>query len=79
MHDPSAEIATPKRNPKPRNNPPNIVSYEPADPDSDPSLSDFSLSDSSDSLDDDYYKQRRRAKNYKNKRRSKMSFDDPIK
>ena len=50
-----------------------------ADPDSDPSLSDSYLSESSESLDDEYYKQRRRTKKDINKFRSKMCFNDPIK
>ena len=48
---------TPKGNPKPRKNPTNMVPSVPADPDSDPSFSDSSLSESSDSSDEDYYKQ----------------------
>ena len=36
-HDSLAEILTPKGNPKPRKNPPNPVTYVPADPYSDPS------------------------------------------
>ena len=42
--------------PTPHNNPPNMLTNIPADPDSDPGLSDSSLSDSSDSFDDEYYK-----------------------
>ena len=49
---------TTKLNPKPRYYPPNPVTNVPYDPDSDPSFSDSSLSDSSDSSDDEYYKQR---------------------
>ena len=44
-HDSPAESVTPKVHPNPRNNPPNPVPYVPADPGSDPSLSDSSLSD----------------------------------
>ena len=36
------------RNPKPHNNPPKPAPNVPADPDMDPSLSDYSSSDSSD-------------------------------
>ena len=53
-HDSSAESLTPKGNPTPRNNSPNMVLNLPSDPDSDPILSDHSLSDSSDSSDDEY-------------------------
>ena len=66
-------------NPKPHNNRPNTVPKIPDDPDSDPSLSDSSLSKPSDSSDDEYYKQRRREKNDKKKLQSKTRFNDPIK
>ena len=66
---------TPKGNHTPRNNPPNLVSNVPAEPDSDPSLSYYSLSDSSDSSDGEYYKKIRHEK----KNRSKVRFVDPIK
>ena len=49
FHDSSAEIVTPKGNPKPHNNTPNEVPNVLAEPDSDPSLSDSSSSDLSDS------------------------------
>ena len=68
-----------KINLKPHNNPPNPLPNVPADPDSDPSFSDSSLSKSSDSLDKNYYKQRQRAKKYKNKLWSKILFVDSIK
>ena len=58
LHDSSPEIVTARVNTKPRKNPPNPVPYVPIDPNSDPSLSDSSLLDSSDSSDDEYYKQR---------------------
>ena len=61
-HDSSAESVTPKGNPTSYNKPPNPVRKVIADPDSDPSSLDSSLSDSSDSSDDEYYKIRRRAK-----------------
>ena len=57
-HDSSEESVTPKGNPKPHDNPSNPVPNVLADPDSDPSLSDFSSSNSSDSPDNKYYKQR---------------------
>ena len=70
---------THKINPNPYNNPPNPVTYQSADPDLDPSSSDSSFSESSDSPDDEYYKRIWRAKNDKNKRQSGARFDDPIK
>ena len=48
-HDSSLEIVTPKGNHTPRNNQYNTVPNIPADLDSDPSFSDSSLSDSSNS------------------------------
>ena len=75
----SAESVTPKGNTEPRDNPPNLVPNVPDKPDSDPSFSDSSSSDSSDISDDEYYKQRQCAKNYKQKLRSKKRFGDPIK
>ena len=54
---------TPKGNPIPHNNPPNMVPNIPTDTVSDPSLSDSSLLDSSDSSDDEYSKQSLRTKN----------------
>ena len=62
LHDTSAESVTPERNTKPHKNPPNLVPYVPDEPNSDPSLSDYSFSDSSDSSENEYYKQRQRAK-----------------
>ena len=59
-HDLSAESVTPKGNPTPWNKPHNPVPNIPSDPDSDPILSDYSLSDSFDSSEDEYYKWRRR-------------------
>ena len=61
-HDQSAEIVSPKGNPKPHNNPPIPIPYVPADPYSYPNLSDSSLSGSSDSTDENYYKWRQNAK-----------------
>ena len=70
---------TAKVNPNPCKNPPNTVPYIPADPDSDPSFSDYSLSESSESSDNEYYKWIRGAKKDKNKLWSKTRSDDPIK
>ena len=70
---------TPKVNTTPCNNPPNPLPNVLADLDLDPSLYDYSLPDSLDSSDNNSYKRRRRAKNNKNKCRSKTCFDDPIK
>ena len=70
---------TPKGNHKPRDNPPNPWPNLPADPDSDPNLSDSSLSESYDSSDDKYYKQGLCAKKDKHKLRSKTRFDEPMK
>ena len=53
-HDSSSETVTPEKNPMRRKIPTNPVSNIPNDPDSDPILSDFSLSDSSDPSDNDY-------------------------
>ena len=53
---------TPRVIPKSCDSPPNPVLYIPDDPDSDPSLSDSSLSESADSSDGDYYKQRQHVK-----------------
>ena len=52
LHDSSADIVTPKGKPKPLDNPPNPVPYVQFDLDSNPSPSDYSFSDSSDSLYD---------------------------
>ena len=65
LHNSSAETVTPRGNPRTRKNLSNSVPDVPAEPDSDPSYSDFSSSDSSDSPDDTYYKRRRRAKENK--------------
>ena len=70
---------TTKGNPNPRNNPTNTVQYVPANPDSDPSFSDYSLSESYDSSDEEYYKGRQRAKKDKNTLWRKTRFYDPIK
>ena len=70
---------TPKGNPTPHNNPPNSVLNVPADPDSDPSLSDSPMSYPSDSSDGEYSKQRRCMKENKNNCQSKNSFNHPIK
>ena len=78
-YDSSSESVTPKGNTTPRNNPHNPVPKVPAEPDLYPSLSDYSLSDSADSSDKDYYKQRRCAENNNNKCWSKTCFDEPIK
>ena len=56
-HNSLAEILSPKVNPKPRNNPPNTVLYVPSDLDSNPGLSDYSSSESSDLSDGEYFKQ----------------------
>ena len=56
LHDSSSEIVTPKVIPNQCSNPPNPLPYIPADPDSDPSFSDSSLSNSSDSSENEYYK-----------------------
>ena len=64
-HDSSAESVTPKGSPKPRINPPNQVPHVPSDPNSDPSLSGSSFSDSFDSSDNDYSKQIRSTKRVK--------------
>ena len=79
MHDSSAESVTPKVNPTPCNDPPNLVPNVPDDPDSDPSLSDFPSANSSESSDDDNFKQRRCTKKNKKKRQGKKSFNDTIK
>ena len=70
---------TPKVNPTPRSNPHNLVPNVPYDTDSDTSSSDSSLLDSSDSSDDKYYEQIRRAENDKNNFQSKTNFHDTIK
>ena len=57
LHESSAEIMTPKGSTKPHNKPTNLVPYVPADPDSDPILSDSSSSESFDPSDCEYYKQ----------------------
>ena len=54
---------TPKGNPTPRNNPPNTVTNVPSDPDSYPTLLDYSSLDSYDSSDNDYSKKMRHIKN----------------
>ena len=78
-HESPEESVTPRGNPKPFHNPPNLVPNLTAEPDSGPNLSDYYLSESYDSSDKEYYKQRRRLKKDKNKLRSKTCFDDPIK
>ena len=78
-HDSLAESVTPKRNPKPREYPPNPAPNVPDDPDSDPSLSYSSFSEPSDSSNYKYYKLMRRAKKKENKHGSKTCFDEPIK
>ena len=78
-YDSSAESVTPRGNPKPFHNPPNTVLNIPDNPYSDPSLSYHYLSESSDSSDNEYYKQIPHAKNDKNKCQSKTHFDKPIK
>ena len=78
QHDSSAERVTPKGNSKPRSNPPNKLPYVPAEPDSEPISSDSSSSESPDSLEDAYYKQRQRAKKEKKKHWSKKRLDDSI-
>ena len=70
---------TPKVNPTPLNNPPNPIPNVPADPDSDPSSSDSSISYFSHLSDDEFYKQRQHAKKNKKKRRNKIHFRYPIK
>ena len=70
---------TPKGNPTLRNNSSNPAPNVPTDPDSDPSLSDYSLSDSYDSPDGEYSKQRRCTKKNENNCQSKNIFNDPIK
>ena len=56
-YESSTESVTPKRNPIPRNNPPNFVPNVPADPDSDQILSDSSSSNSFKSSHVKYTKQ----------------------
>ena len=51
-----------KENTKPHNNIPNSIPYVPADPDSDPSLSNSSSSDSCELSESEYYRQMRRVK-----------------
>ena len=79
LNDSSSEIATPKGNLKPRNNPTNLVLFVPSDSDSDPNSLDSSLSELFDSSENEYYKQRRRSKKDNNKHQSKTQFDEPIK
>ena len=79
LHDLSSKSVTPIGITKPCENPPNTVLYIPSEPGSDPSSSDYPLLDSSGSSDNEYYKQRPRAKEKTNKRRSKTRFSDPIK
>ena len=79
LYDSSAEIVTPKVIPKLPNKPPNPVLYLIAEPDSDPSSSDYSLSESSDSSGGKDYRILRCAKKDKNKCCSKTCFNDPIK
>ena len=74
-----SRFVTPKGNPTPRNNPPKPAPNVPDDPDSDPSLSDCSLSESSNSLDGEYSKQRRFMKKNEKNCQSKNSVNDPIK
>ena len=61
-NDSSSVSVTPKGIPKPRNNPLNLVLYVSDYQDSEPSLSDSSSLNSSNSSDNDCYKQRQRAK-----------------
>ena len=58
LHDSTEEIVTPRVNPKQYDNPPDTVPNVSSDPDSDPSFSDSSLSESYESSDDKYYKLR---------------------
>ena len=58
-------------NPMPQNNPHNPVENVPADPDSDPSMSDDYLSYSSYLPNNKYYNQRLRTKNINKKLQSK--------
>ena len=51
------EIITPTQHYTPHNNPPKLLTYLPIDPDSDPSSSDYSSLDSSDSSVSKYSKQ----------------------
>ena len=78
LHDSSEDSVTPKVNPKPRGNPPNPVPKVLDDPDSNPSLSDSSFSESDDSSDDEYYKIIQSAKNDKKKLCSKTCSNEPI-
>ena len=78
-HDSSEKSVTSKGKPTPHKNLPNPVPNVPADSNSYPSLSDYSSSDSSESSDNEYYRQIQRAKDNKKKLRSKTSFYDPIK
>ena len=59
-------------------NTPNMVPFVPAEPDSYPSLSYSSSAESFYSSDGEYYKWRRHAEKYKNKRWSKTRFGYPI-
>ena len=70
---------TPRGNPKLRDSPYNPVPNVLDDPDSDPNFSYYSLSESSESSDDEYYKRIRRAKKDKDKLRSKTRLDESIK
>ena len=64
-YDSSEKSVTPKGNPTPRNNPPNPVTNIPYEPYSEPILSDYSLTDSSESSDDECDKIRQLSKNNK--------------
>ena len=78
-HESPEVIVTPKEITKPRNKPPNLVLYVPADSDSNTSLSNSSSSEPYDSSDDEYYERRICAENNKKKLQSKTRFDDLIK
>ena len=75
----SVESVTLKGNPTPHNKPHNLVPNVPFEPEPYPSFSDSSLSDSSDSSDGKYYKQRQLAKKNKEKQQNKTRFHGPIK
>ena len=78
-HESPEESVIPKEITKPRNKPPNLVLYVPADPYSDTSLSNSSSSEPYDSSDDEYYERRICAENNKKKLQSKTRFNDLIK
>ena len=78
-HDSLAENVKPKGNPTTCNIQLNLVLNVPADLDSDPISSYPTLSDYSNSSNDEYYKLIRRTNNNNNKCQSKKSLCDPIK